>query len=244
MLDVLGCYFRATYRYRDEMVALVLEDAKTTGTPLSPTQAENLVKGIWWKNTQENFAHFGLITGRSTQLLEDMITNIGRVLRGTGAMERDPTSGQPTVLFFDGLLKKLQNSQFHPGLDTETVRDDTVELPPLSDQQWQQLTPIGTLAVPPLVFARGTDRLTESSQAALDELVGTLQTFPYAYVLVRGNASKQGDLQANRELAEKRAAAAERYLVQAGVSANRVRAVAGEPSGATSVTFVLGQPPY
>ena len=53
-----------------------------------------------------------------------------------------------------------------------------------------------------------------------------------------------GDLAANKLLAEQRAAAAKAYLVEAGVDPNRIRAVGGEPSGRTSVSFVLGQPPY
>ena len=69
--EVLGGYFRAAYHYRDAMVPLVLADAKAAGTPLSQKQADNLVRGIWWKNTQENFSHFGSQNSGQTQLLED-----------------------------------------------------------------------------------------------------------------------------------------------------------------------------
>ena len=78
----------------------------------------------------------------------------------------------------------------------------------------------------------------------LDDLIEKLAAWPQYYLLIRGNASLQGDLEANKALAEARAAAAEQYLTQNGVSENRVRAVGGEPSGTTSVTFVLGQTPY
>ena len=94
------------------------------------------------------------------------------------------------------------------------------------------------------VFGRGTDRLTGSSNATLDRLVQTLNSLPQAYVLVTGNASRKGNLDANKKLAARRAEAAEAYLISHGVDANRVRSVAGEPTGTTSVTFVLGQPPY
>jgi outer membrane protein OmpA-like peptidoglycan-associated protein len=242
--DVVGCYFRAAYSYRDKMVDLVLADARETGAPLNDKQAANLVNGIWWKNTQENFAHFGMQQNQPVQLLEDMIANLNRVLLGTQAMDRDPTNGKPTDLYYDGVLRELQTSNFHPALDQETVRDDRVELPALSDAEWQKLVPIGTLQVPQLVFARGTARLTGRSTAILDELIQTLNTSPQYYLEIRGNASRVGDLEANTELAKQRAAAAQAYLVEAGVSSPRMRAVAGEPSGATSVSFVLGQPPY
>ena len=244
VLDVLGSYFRAAYHYRDGMVDLILNDARESNTPITRTQAETLVKGIWWKNTQENFAHFGIQSGKSLQLLEDMIGNIGRVLKTTHAIDEDPTGGQPNILYYDALLRTLQTNGFHPGLASETVRDDTIQLAALDDEDWDSLMPVGTLEVPELVFARGTARLTPSSEATLDDLVNSLKSLPQAYVLVRGNASLKGDAEANARLAMQRAKAAEKYLIAAGVDQNRVRAVAGQPSGATSVSFVLGQPPY
>ncbi len=242
--EILGCYFRAAYNYRDSMVDLVLADARLTGTPLNKKQAENLVKGIWWKNTQENFAHFGIQPGKSILLLEDMIGNITNVLQTTGGMSADPTNGKPTDLYYDKLLTKLQTNNFHPGLASETVRDDRVSLPKLTESQWKSLAPVGTLSVPELVFGRGNDRLVPSSQTTLDDLVKTLNSLPQAYVIVQGNASTRGDAEANQKLAQDRASAAERYLVGAGVDANRIHAVAGQPSGSTTVSFVLGQPPY
>lgn len=51
--DVVECYYRAAYKHRDDMIDLVLADARTLGQPLSPGQAKRLVDGVWWKNTQE-----------------------------------------------------------------------------------------------------------------------------------------------------------------------------------------------
>ena len=93
-------------------------------------------------------------------------------------------------------------------------------------------------------FGTGTSRLTSHSQLVLDQLADTLRNWPQYYVLVRGNASRQGDLEANQALAEARAQAAAAYLAAAGIDKNRVRAIGVEPSGETSVSFVLGQPPY
>ncbi len=244
VLEVLGCYFRAAYHYRDQMVDLVLADARETSTPITRQQATKLVDGIWWKNTQENFAHFGIQSGQSLQLLEDMITNISRVLVKTRAIDEDPTGGKPNILYYDRPLRTLQTNGFHPGLAAETVRDDTIKLAALDVAGWDSLVPVGTLSVPNLVFGRGTATLTGSSQATLDDLVNSLKSLPLAYVKVLGNASLQGDMEANARLAMQRAQAAEEYLIAGGVDKNRIRAVAGQPSGATSVTFVLGQLPY
>ncbi len=237
-------YFRAVHAHRDNMVPLVLEDARSTGTPITQSQAESLVGGIWWKNTQENYAHLGLLGGKTLQHLEDAIGNITDVLLATGGIADDPTGGKPHLLYYDKVLSQLKQKDFHPGLDIEKIRAETVELPPLDDQQWKSLVPVGTLQVPPLVFARGTSTLSSRSRKVLDDLIGKLETWPQYYLLVRGNASLRGDAEANQALAQARAEAAEAYLVQNGVSRNRVRAVGGEPSGATSVSFVLGQTPY
>ncbi len=244
VLDVVGSYFRSAYHYRGDMVDLVYEDARNSGQSLTREQAKSITKGIWWKNTQENFAHFGLRSTKSIQLLEDMIDNVSRTLVTTGAMTHDPTNGRPTQLYFDQILKTLQSNDFHPGLSSESVRDDKIELSALSDEQWATLTPVGTLNVPRLSFARGTDRLTGSSQRTLDDLVNSLTSLPRAYVMVQGDVNQRGDLDANKVLAVKRADAASKYLIEAGVDSNRIHAQAGKPSNTSSVSFVLGQPPY
>lgn len=241
---VVEAYFRANYTHRDKYVDLVLQDAQKQGTPLSQAQAENLVKGIWWKNCQENYAHFGLHDSNKLQHIEDIIGNITKVLRTTKGIESDPTNGKPNLFYYTGILEDLKKRGFHPGIEVEQVRNDTVVLPTLTEAQWASLQPVGTLEVPPLVFARGTAMLTEASQSVLDELLTSLNTFPQYYVTIKGNASKEGDLEANKELAQRRAKAAEQYLIQRGISDRRVKAVAVEPSGETRVDFVLGQTPY
>jgi flagellar motor protein MotB len=239
--DFVECYLRAVYRYRDraEMVKLVMQDAKQTGSPLTDEEANKLVDGIWWKNTQENLAHMGFLQGKSLPHLEDMIANLIEVLRSTGGIAADPTDGKPNLLYYSRTFEALQN--FHPGSDAEEVRE--IKLAALSDDQWDDLEEVGTARVDALVFARGTDRLTERSRRVLDELAGRLQTTRF-YVLIHGNASRRGDLEQNKILAENRAKTAEQYLVGQGVDKNRIRAVGGEPSGTTSVTFMLGQLPY
>jgi hypothetical protein len=239
--DVVECYLRTVYTYREraELIALVMQDARNEGAPLTEEEAENIVDGIWWKNTQENLAHLGFLPGKRLQHLEDMIANITDVLVSTGGIPQDPTSGNPSYLYYAKVLEELR--EFHPGVEPEDIRE--IQLPPLSDADWERLSPVGTARVPPLVFARGTDRLTEHSRALLDELAGKLTTTRY-YVLIRGNASRRGDLEQNKILAAKRARAAEAYLIDQGVQAHRIRAVGAEPSGSTSVSFMLGQLPY
>lgn len=241
VVDVVKAYFQANYTYRDEAarVELVKRDAAKGGTKLTSEEAERLVDGVWWKNARENLAHLGKADSESLPLLEDMIASITAVLIETGAIEADPTGGNPNYLYLASVWDDLRD--FQPGASGEDVRG--VRLPALSDEQWNALTAVGTARAPTLVFARGTDRLTERSQSQLDELAGGLASTRY-YVTVRGNASRQGDLEANKRLASQRAKAVESYLVSHGVDNDRIRAIGVEPSGETSVTFVLGEPSY
>jgi outer membrane protein OmpA-like peptidoglycan-associated protein len=243
---VVECYFRALYEYREpkSMVALVKADAGSD-SEIDAAISEKLVQGIDWKNTQENFDHFGLGAEQRTQHLADMIENITGVLLKTGAIDADPTGGNPNRLYFDEPLRQLFDSEFHPGgRPGDEVVDRAAPLPALTDQQWDSLVEVGTIQVPTLVFPRGTAVVTERSERILDELVQQLNNWPQYYVIIRGNASLRGDLEANKQLARRRAVATEQYLISHGVSQRRIRAVGAEPSGTTSVSFLLGQIPY
>jgi flagellar motor protein MotB len=240
----LECYFRTLHGFREKekLVTLVLDDAKITKQSVTPEQAARLVDGIQWKNTQENFAHFGLRSA-SVVHIEDMLSRITEVLTATGALNDDPVDEQYTRLFFDGPLTGLQTRNFHPELDRETVREQAA-LTALSEEQWQKLVPVGTLSVPELLFARGSASLTEQSRAVLDELAEKLKSWPQYYLQVRGSASTKGNPQANKALAAKRAETVLEYLLSIGMSRERMKAVEGDLSGETRVSFQVVQVPY
>lgn len=241
VVEVAKAYFKTNYSYREEgaRVKLIMSDSAATGAKLSRDEAARLVDGIWWKNARENKAHMNRARGSGLPHVEDMIASVTAVLLETGAITSDPTGGNPNYLYNDSIWQDL--ASFEPGGGGEEIRG--VSLPGLSDSQWENLVEVGAARAPTLVFARGTDRLTGRSQTLLDELAGALQATRY-YVIVRGNASRRGDLEANKKLAESRARAVEKYLVRSGIDPDRIRALGSEPSGSTSVTFVLGEPPY
>ena len=254
-------YLREAHRVRqrrDGWGDLIAQDARSLGEPLSASQVDRLVDGVWWKTTQENFAHLGLMKPRRgatpLQPLDRIIANIAEVLVKTDAIERDPTGGQPASLYYDGVLAALARENFHPaavrpasGEDAEAPRP-AAEAGPLDDAGWGGLSPVGTLEVADLVFARGTARLTRNSERTLDRLIETLDTWPQYYLVVTGQARQIGDAEANRALAMQRAQAAADYLTARGATPHRVRARAGEKLGtggtAQTVTFILGQTPF
>jgi flagellar motor protein MotB len=263
VLRLAKAYLRERFERHQEgsMAELVLEDARAMKEELTPAQAERLIAGIRWKNTLENYAHFGLVQdaeAKGVQPLSGMIANIARVLVDTGAIARDPTGGNPGVLADPSVARHLHGTRFHPGGSgpEEEIRGD-VRLKKLAPEEVGTLVNVGLLRIEPLAFARGGARLSEQSRAALEALAAKLETWPGYYLVVKGHARPEGDPEANRRLAERRAAAAAEFIVEAGIAPERVYAVAAvaaeaaaaegaaEAGGAAqSVTFDLGQLPY
>lgn len=259
--SVVKSYLRAAYVYKDNMVDLIMEDSKLTGERISKEEAENIAKGIQWKNTLENYAHFGLLErqeARGLENLEDIITKITNVLVVTGAITKEQSlSIKPTTLFHKDILAALQAENFHPGqklgiaqtgAKLDEIRGD-IELLELTDEQWNSLIPVGQMRINPISFRTATAELSIQSKRDLEDLVTRLKSMPRYYLLVVGHARAEGDIDANKALAEGRAKAAAEYLVlRIGISRNRIRAIPAAPSGkggeAQSVTFQLGQRPY
>jgi ABC-type nitrate/sulfonate/bicarbonate transport system substrate-binding protein/outer membrane protein OmpA-like peptidoglycan-associated protein len=262
--SVVEAYARAAYRYAaepDGMARLVVEDARQTGAEsLDAAQAKRIVDGIQWKNTLENYAHFGVASGADQgglPTLEDMIGNIMDVLLKTRAIASDPLDGKHTTLFYDRVLSEMRAARFHPGqglnvmpgvaTTTETVRQEK-ELPALTPEQWNALRPVGELRIAPISFGRASADLSLDSERELQEVARRLKTFPRFYLRVIGNARPEGDPEANRLLAQSRAESAASYLISQGVPAQRLRtetapsAVAG--GEAQAVSFAVGQQAY
>lgn len=261
---VVEAYCRAAYTYgreKDGMLRLIMEDARNNGAErLNEEQARRVVEGIHWKNTLENYAHFGVTPGATqggVQHLEDIIGNITDVLVKTGAIPRDPLPGQHATLFFNRTLAAMHEANFHPGKglnlldDVGPAPEEVIverELPALSDEQWKRLRPVGELKAEPVEFTRGSANLTIGSKRDLNELARRLESFPQFYVRVVGHARAEGDPEANRLLARQRADAAADALTSHGLSRNRIRAEAASPSTdgaeAQAVSFDVGQIPY
>lgn len=241
---VLRAYFRALFQYReaDEFAAMIAEDAKKSGATLSKEQVAALIEGIRWRTTQDNFTHFGIRTGE-LQHIEDILLKITDVLKRTNAIQSDPTNGQPTKLFYDRSIKRLDSSAFYPDVNSDESQSGS-ELRKLSDSQWNRLVPVGTVKVDPLQFARGRASLSGRSERILGELIEKAKSWPRYYLAIRGNASNRGNVEANRGLADKRAVAALEYLTSNGMDRWRIRVEDGEITGETSVTFVVKQMPY
>ena len=271
---VVEAYLRARHDYAnqpDGLVDLVLADARKYGDTLKGSEAENLVNGIEWRNTMENYAHFGVISGqeaKDTDHLEDMIAKIIRVLVKTDAIPRDLLSGDYGQIFYDGILRSLYRDQFHPSVATSSEFDDIVlgdtiaaplpgvratqALQPLADSEWNRLVPVGAMKIKPIQFGRGNARIQRNSQRALAQLAEDLDSLPQYYLKVVGHTRPEGDPEANRILAQQRADTAVEFLRNRGINPHRIKPIASnQPRSvdrgggeAQKVTFVLLEKPY
>lgn len=263
---VLEAYCRANYAYSQKLnglASLVMEDARAGGSDaLDQTQAQQVVAGIQWRNTLENYAHFGLNDSRTASdltYLEDIIGNIVEVLVKTKALPKDPLDGQYHTLFYSQVLAAMKASGFHPGkglnliegvansATSEIVRADR-QLAALTPEQWARLRPVGHLRTEPISFRRASAQLSEQGERDLQDLAKRLRSFPQFYLRVIGQARAEGDPEANKQLAQARADAAAQYLIAQGLAAHRLKTdavVSSEDSGeAQAVSFMVGQVPY
>lgn len=203
----------------------------------------------------------GLIQGdiKGNDNMEDIIAKIAEVLISTGVFTRAEFEKIPTnLLFYNGILKELQEEGFKPGSLGSILSEDDgsggelrgyTELPALDDMGWAKLYPVAEAKVESLVFRRGSAELSDVSKRSLEGLASWLKRMPDYYIIVVGHARAAGDLAINKALSENRANASFEYLVSScGVSKNRIKVKVMEPSDNTgesqSVTFELFERPY
>ena len=257
---VVENYARTAFVNQAKMVQLVTADAREIGETLSRTDAEQIVKGIEWKNTLENYAHFDLQSaGHSLENIEDIILKITDVLVKTGALDSDPLVDGANSLYFNKLVRELQAANFHPGRDIDILGTvdpggpgvevrETRALQKLSTAQWASLLTVGELRVKPITFGRGTARVSVQSRHELAALATTLNSWPQYYLTVTGRVRPGGDEAAALQLARDRADAAVQELTRHGVALERIRAISemgrSDTASAQSVSFVVGELPY
>ena len=264
---ILRSYSSAAYHYvmSDRgLINLVIEDAKKFGDKLSQIDAENVIKGIKWANTMENFVHFDLApdpTGGGLDLLEDMIRKIADVLVKTGAVPADRVAAMVTghehTMFYKQFLHDMQMEDYHPAKkiniiagagpgrkDLEAARGRVV-LPPLNESQWDTLSSVGAMRMESIDFRRGTAEIGQWSTGELEALARRINALPAFYVKIRGSAQAVGDPEENRKLAEARAIAVRDFLVMRGVNPSRLQAkvvqAANDAGSKSEVSFELGQ---
>ncbi len=257
--DITKAYLQAYYSYARtdaKLIKLVRKDAGSGADALSDEQAADMVNGIKWINTSENYAHFGITKDVNVPVLEDMIANIGKVLVSSGKLARNPVEGQETGIYTDKILSGLHKESFNPGVIKTQIADlkPNTEMAPvrheaalqsLTDRQWKQLRPVGNLRVEDIVFSGGGTTLSRMSYPTLEDLASDLRSYPTYYVNVLGHTPSVGNPEANQTLALGKAQAAVDFLIQNGVDAQRLHADTKPPDPQNprtqKVSFQLGR---
>ncbi|HLD71186.1 MAG TPA: OmpA family protein, partial [Candidatus Peribacteraceae bacterium] len=252
--QIVEAYFTALYAYMskpDGMINLLMQDGQQMGDIISREQAVSMASKIQWKNTMENYAHFGLLSGAETQGLpriDTMISSIARLLVKTGKLKAHPMAGHEHEMYSSLVLQGLREMLFHPGGSGQAdhVRGN-VDLAPLTQTQWAELTLVGNMDAQTIDFVRARAELTVQSKRDVEEIVGHLRDWPNYYLKVLGHARPEGDPTANLALALARAKAVADRIVALGINGNRVLAEASAPgteNAGQSVTFMLLRQPY
>ena len=73
-----------------------------------------------------------------------------------------------------------------------------------------------------IYFEPNQTALLDSSKEQLDELVNFLNQFPDVEIMIKGYADSTGSVELNQVLSEHRAQSVARYLINHGVSADRI----------------------
>ncbi|MDO4790327.1 MAG: OmpA family protein [Porphyromonas sp.] len=76
-------------------------------------------------------------------------------------------------------------------------------------------------------FAVGSDKVSEESKTALDQVVVYLETYPNQRIRLNGYASPEGNLAKNNALSAKRVEAVKRYLMEKGIDGSRIETRTG-----------------
>ena len=258
--EVIENYARTVYANQSKMADVVLADAHALGDKIEESDARQMVKGIQWKNTLENYAHFGLQgSSHSIENIEDIIIKITDVLVKTGALDKSPLENGMASLYYNKLVSDMKKNDFHPGREINVIagmdtgsNDEQIraggKLVKLSDDQWKSIKAVGELRANPINFGRGTSRINVQSRNDLEALAGMLKSWPQYYLTVIGRVRPGGNAEESMQLAKDRAEATVQMLVEMGVVPERMRSLSeistSDSADAQSVSFAVGQLPY
>ena len=238
---VIEAYAKTIYKFaqNDSFAEIIKRDAGPTESQIQ-SYADNISSGIQWKNVAENYAYFGIDTNAHQNSLEDIIPKITKTMIQVGMIDSDPLNGNPSQLYYDGILRSMKNDGFHPGMKlniisgvelgikNEEIRSAVV-LKALTSEQWDKLYPAADFKVPPIRFPRDSSRITTQGNRNLESFAQKLKDFPYYYINVTGQSRGTGNLEDDKiseGLALSRAKTVISKLVSCGVSRDRFRAQA------------------
>ncbi|MDH5639284.1 MAG: phosphate ABC transporter substrate-binding/OmpA family protein [Nitrospinota bacterium] len=217
---LLSNYFKVLKHYKDNSSALVSE--LSSYARLDKDQVKTVLDGINWVNLHENATEwFGASGGgRSGSYgLYDTIESTIHILMDYGDFSSNPMpDGDPRRLTYSAPLlgmyaKGAAGAITTPSKQAGRAADSVArDFKPLSSAHWSKLRDVGTLKVRPIIFIRGSARLSLEGKEQLDKAAKSLKSYPDFRIKVEGHTNPRGDAEANRKLSKSRAEAVGQYL--------------------------------
>lgn len=231
--QLLANYFRVLKKYRDNPDLLKKHVKKETG--LGEDKILVMLNGVHWTSFMENCEKwFGIALPGSfaEEGILDAIDATVDVLSSAGDFASNPIpDNNPYRLTNSTFLEQLftggiSGFTLPGGKGNNKVQANSLEtvFSPLEEQEWLSLKEIGTLKVEPIIFQRGSTRLTMLAKQVVDKAVMRLKHYPNFRVVVRGHTGTRGDRDENIKLSRQRAEAVARYMtITYGIDGNRLR---------------------
>ena len=225
---VLTEYFKTLLHYRNHQDELVAHIAKHYD--IGKSQSSTLLNGVDWASLSDNArVWFGVDqdSSKSQQALVDSIDSAVNILLDHQDFSGNPLpQGDPYRLINSKVMQSVWSSADFALQGSVLGKDGSVEFKTLSEAEWERLQSVGTLKVRPIVFASGSEEITENGQEQIDRLIKDLKHYPHFRIEVRGHTGLRGDEDANIALSKSRAEQVLAYLRQHhDISQNRARAV-------------------
>lgn len=186
----------------------------------SPKELEDAVGRILWFDLKDNCNEW---FGPSARIA-DTVTQVRKIMKEVGDVQSDPPQLKPYLdknRVLTQLCREMSQGSVNIGASVSAQRVFTS----LSDTEWGQLRPIGTMKILPILFQSGTSILTAEGQRVVDEAIIALQhDFSQHRVIIKGHTAPSSDEAANLILSQDRAESVRQYFVSRGIDANRVKA--------------------
>ncbi len=222
-------YFRTLKFYRDHNDKLI-DDVKDHYS-VNSEQSSALLKGVKWASLQENVTvWYGLNhQSYSDEALIMSIESATDILLESNDFTSNPIPDEDPYRLINSRFIETLNKHFASGNAFNSKKANTTDPTAfnfLTEQQWDQLSPIGSLKTRHIVFVSGTSELTHEGKIQIDEQISDLSHYPNFRIEIQGHSGIRGNKEANLLLSKERANAVLRYIdITQGLSVNRARAI-------------------
>lgn len=195
---------------------------------LDKNQVAAVLEGVQWISLAENGRWMG-VNSQNLYSQEELVRAVDSavyILEEAGNINGNPLPNGDPYTIMDSTF--VETAFLKMGDQTQTSSGDSLSkaFSPLSDEQWNRMSVVGSLKIRPVTFQSGTSELDRGGEEQVMMIADTLAHYPNFRVVVKGHTGTRGDADANRSLSAERALAVKEYLVSAfSMSEHRIHTV-------------------